>query len=65
MSVSGFMGSYSPPGGLSQVDVAVCTIEKGNGLINRLMEENRLDQLGGTLFLVFYLIISICVILKF
>ncbi|XP_062620257.1 DNA polymerase theta-like, partial [Saccostrea cucullata] len=44
--VSGFMGSYSPPGGLSQVDIAVCTIEKGNGLINRLMEENSLNKLG-------------------
>ena len=50
MSVSGFMGSYSPPGGLSQVDVAVCTIEKGNGLINRLMEEQKLDQLGLSIF---------------
>lgn len=66
MSVSGFMGSYSPPGGLSQVDVAVCTIEKGNGLINRLMEENRLDQLGGGLsFLVFYLIIHLCILKTF
>ncbi|XP_062599884.1 DNA polymerase theta-like, partial [Saccostrea cucullata] len=44
--VSGFMGSYSPPGGLSQVDIAVCTIEKGNGLINRLMEENSINKLG-------------------
>ena len=50
MSVSGFMGSYSPPGGLSQVDVAVCTIEKGNGLINRLMEEQKLNQLGLSIF---------------
>lgn len=63
--MSGFMGSYSPPGGISQVDVAVCTIEKGNGLINRLMEENRLDQLGGGLFLVFYLIIYLCILKTF
>jgi DNA polymerase theta len=40
------MGSYSPPGGFSQVDVAVCTIEKGNGLINRMMEENSINKLG-------------------
>ncbi|XP_071114847.1 DNA polymerase theta-like [Haliotis cracherodii] len=44
--VSGFMGSYSPPGGFSSVDVAVCTIEKGNSLINRLLEDNKLHKLG-------------------
>ena len=44
--VSGFMGHYAPAGGFSNVDVAVCTIEKGNGLINRLLEENKLDKLG-------------------
>ena len=44
--VSGFMGHYAPAGGFSSVDVAVCTIEKGNGLINRLLEENKLDKLG-------------------
>ncbi|CAL1548671.1 unnamed protein product, partial [Lymnaea stagnalis] len=44
--VGGYMGSYSPAGGLSSVDVAVCTIEKGNGLINRLMEEGKLGDLG-------------------
>jgi DNA polymerase theta len=41
-----FRKSYSPPGGLKSVDVAVCTIEKGNGLINRLLEHKELDQLG-------------------
>ncbi|GFN83271.1 DNA polymerase theta-like [Plakobranchus ocellatus] len=44
--VGGYMGSYSPPGGLANVDVAVCTIEKGNGIVNRLMEEDKLSQLG-------------------
>ena len=28
------------------MDVAVCTIEKANSLVNRLMEEGKLDQLG-------------------
>jgi len=33
--VAGFMGSYTPTGGLRSVNVAVATIEKANGLINR------------------------------
>lgn len=40
------MGHYAPAGGFSSVDVAVCTIEKGNSLINRLLEDNKLDTLG-------------------
>ena len=40
------MGGHSPAGGLHSVDVAVCTIEKGNGLVNRLMEEDRINDLG-------------------
>lgn len=40
------MGGHSPPGGFQSVDVAVCTIEKGNSLVNRLMEENRMGELG-------------------
>ncbi|KAL5009648.1 hypothetical protein ScPMuIL_011953 [Solemya velum] len=44
--VNGFMGSHSPAGGFSNVDIAVCTIEKGNSLINRLIEEDKLHTLG-------------------
>ncbi|XP_055889745.1 DNA polymerase theta-like [Biomphalaria glabrata] len=44
--VGGFMGSNSPSGGLSHVDIAVCTIEKANGLLNRLMEEGRINEIG-------------------
>ncbi|XP_054668721.1 DNA polymerase theta isoform X2 [Grus americana] len=44
--VEGYMGSMSPAGHFSALDVAVCTIEKANGLINRLIEENKMDSLG-------------------
>ncbi|XP_059677103.1 DNA polymerase theta [Gavia stellata] len=44
--VEGYMGSMSPAGRFSSLDVAVCTIEKANGLINRLIEENQMDSLG-------------------
>ncbi|KAJ8405900.1 hypothetical protein AAFF_G00313370 [Aldrovandia affinis] len=44
--VEGYMGSTSAAGGFAALDVAVCTIEKANGLINRLIEENRMDLLG-------------------
>ncbi|XP_009982815.1 PREDICTED: DNA polymerase theta-like, partial [Tauraco erythrolophus] len=44
--VEGYMGSISPAGRFSALDVAVCTIEKANGLINRLIEENKMDSLG-------------------
>lgn len=46
MRVEGYMGSISPAGRFSSLDVAVCTIEKANGLINRLIEENQMDSLG-------------------
>ncbi|VVC24751.1 Hypothetical protein CINCED_3A009416 [Cinara cedri] len=44
--VAGFMGSYTPTGGLRSVNVAIATIEKANGLINRLMEEDELQDIG-------------------
>lgn len=40
------MGSMSPAVPFSALDVAVCTIEKANGLINRLIEEDMMDSLG-------------------
>lgn len=49
VKVEGYMGSISPAGRFSSLDVAVCTIEKANGLINRLIEENQMDSLGKTL----------------
>ncbi|TGZ76073.1 hypothetical protein CRM22_000012 [Opisthorchis felineus] len=44
--VGGFMAGQSPPGGLSTVNAAVCTIEKANSMVNRLVEEGRLGELG-------------------
>lgn len=44
--VESFAGSCSPPGGLKNCDLAICTIEKANSLVNRLIEEGTLDQLG-------------------
>ncbi|XP_033111697.1 DNA polymerase theta-like [Anneissia japonica] len=46
IKVDGYMGSIAPPGGFDAIDIAVCTIEKANSLVNRLLEEKKLDQLG-------------------
>ncbi|XP_037530280.1 DNA polymerase theta [Nematolebias whitei] len=44
--VEGYMGSTSAAGGFTTLDVAVCTIEKANSLINRLIEEDNMGLLG-------------------
>ena len=44
--VEGFMGSHNPAGGFTVVDIAVCTIEKANSLLNRLMDEKKVSTLG-------------------
>lgn len=40
------MGSTKAAGGFTALDVAVCTIEKANSLINRLIEEDSMGLLG-------------------
>lgn len=47
--VDGYMGGHSAAGGFRSLDLAVCTIEKANSLVNRLMEENELASLGAVI----------------
>lgn len=44
--VDGFFGGYSPPGGFEATQLAICTIEKANSIVNKLLEQNKLDTLG-------------------
>ena len=46
------MGSTSAAGGFKSLDVAVCTIEKANSLINRLIEEDSMALLGKTTLII-------------
>lgn len=54
------MGSTSAARGFNSLDVAVCTIEKANSLINRLIEEDNMGLLGNIhVILVFSLLYTI------
>ncbi|KAH8382703.1 hypothetical protein KR009_004872 [Drosophila setifemur] len=44
--VEGFYGGYSPPGGFESIHVAICTIEKANSIVNKLLEQGKLDSIG-------------------
>ncbi|XP_075148990.1 DNA polymerase theta [Haematobia irritans] len=44
--VEGFFGGYTPPGGFDSINVAICTIEKANSIINKLLEQGKLDEIG-------------------
>ena len=46
LRVDGFMGGISSSGGLDAMDVAVSTFKKANMLINKLIDENIIDELG-------------------
>lgn len=46
IKIGGFVGSQSPQGGLAAVDMAICTIEKANSLVNHIIEEDVINQLG-------------------
>lgn len=40
------MGGHTPKASFQQVHVGVCTIEKANSLINKMLEEKTLSTLG-------------------
>lgn len=44
--VEGFYGGYTPPGGFESLHVAICTIEKANSIVNKLMEQGKLETIG-------------------
>lgn len=44
--VEGFFGGYTAPGGFESVDIAVCTIEKANAITNKLLEQQKINQIG-------------------
>ena len=46
VKTGGFMGGQNPAGGLAAVDIAVCTIEKANSIVNQLLEKGELWQIG-------------------
>jgi DNA polymerase theta len=44
--VDGYYGGYHPPRGFDNLDLIICTIEKANSIVNRLLEQNNLNELG-------------------
>ena len=46
IKIGGFVGNQSPQGGLAGIDMGICTIEKANSLVNHIIEEDILNQIG-------------------
>ena len=44
--VEGFYGVYHPAGGFDSIDLAICTIEKANAIVNKLLEQEKLSDVG-------------------
>ncbi|KAJ6647650.1 DNA polymerase theta, partial [Pseudolycoriella hygida] len=45
IQVEGYFGGYSPRN-FDNVHVAVCTIEKANSIVNKLLEKNKINSIG-------------------
>lgn len=45
-TIGGFMANALPSGGFPAMDIAICTIERANNIINNLVQENKLHELG-------------------
>lgn len=44
--VEGYFGGYTAAGTFDTTQLAVCTIEKANSLINKLLEQQKVNQIG-------------------
>lgn len=44
--VEGFFGGHTAPGGFENTDIAICTIERANAIVNRLLEQKNIDAIG-------------------
>ena len=44
--MEGFFGGYQPAGSFESINLAVCTIEKANSIVNKLLEQSKLMDLG-------------------
>lgn len=55
--MEGFFGGHSPPGGFDTVDIAICTIEKANSIMNKLLEQKKLDSIGMCVYVYVCLVI--------
>ncbi|KAG5680137.1 hypothetical protein PVAND_009662 [Polypedilum vanderplanki] len=44
--VDGYFGGYQAAGGFDSLNLVICTIEKANSIVNRLLEQDKLNDLG-------------------
>lgn len=44
--VEGFYGGYKPAVTFDKIHVAICTIEKANSIINKLLEQDKINDIG-------------------
>jgi replicative superfamily II helicase/DNA polymerase I-like protein with 3'-5' exonuclease and polymerase domains len=46
VQVGGFMSTYHTKGGFDAADIAICTVEKANSYVLKLLEQDKLDCIG-------------------